>query len=72
MVLELAVKGALDRLANAARQVDVGRIDNEPVGILLYADDPVERMLPLLGFLLVADEPDNLLFVLSGEGTLQG
>ena len=43
-----------------------------PSAILLNADDPIERMLLLLGFLLMADEPDNLLFVLAGEVTLQG
>jgi hypothetical protein len=43
-----------------------------PSAILLDADDPIERMLLLLGFLLMADEPDNLLFVLAGEVALQG
>jgi hypothetical protein len=30
-----------------------------PSAILLDAEDPIERMLLLLGFLLMADEPDN-------------
>ena len=42
IVLDLAVEGALDRLANAARQVDVCRVDLDPVRVLLDTDDPVE------------------------------
>src|SRR5271168_1821480 len=52
IVLDFAVKGALDCLANAARQVDVRRVDHDPLRIILDADDPVERMLLLLRFLL--------------------
>jgi hypothetical protein len=39
MVLDLAVEGALDRLADAARQMDVGRVDNDPLRVILDADD---------------------------------
>jgi hypothetical protein len=47
-VLNFAVEGALDRLANAPRQVNIRRVDHDPLGILRDANDPVERMLLLL------------------------
>src|SRR5262249_49108809 len=70
-VFDLAVEGALDRLAYAARQVDIRRIDHEPLRVLFDADDPVERMFLLFCLLLMAGEVDHLLLVLAGEITSQ-
>src|SRR5271166_1041260 len=69
--LDLAVEGALHRFANAARQVDVRRVDHQALRILLDADDPIERMLRLLRLLLMVRQADHLLFVLPGEITPQ-
>jgi hypothetical protein len=50
------VEGAFHRLANAARQMNVRRVDNDPLRVLFDADDPVERMLLLLGLFLMPGE----------------
>ncbi len=71
MIFDLAVERALDRLADPPRQMDVGRVDRDPRGVLLDADDPVERVLILFDFLLVARQAKHLLPVLCGEGTGQ-
>jgi len=70
-VLDLAVKRALYRLANAARQVNVGRVDHQPLRVPLDADDPIEWVLFILRFLLVASQADHFLFVLLGEVAAQ-
>lgn len=62
---------ALDRLANMARQMDVGRVDHEPPDAILDADDAVQRMLFLFPFLLVTGQTDHFLFVFPGEFTLE-
>jgi len=69
---EIAVKGALDGLAEAARQVDVGGVDHQPLGRVGDSHDAVERMFDLFGGLLVARQADDLLLVLLGEGAVQG
>jgi hypothetical protein len=51
--------------------MDVGRVDRDPRGVLLDADDPVERVLVLFDFLLVARQAKHLLPVLCGEGAAQ-
>jgi hypothetical protein len=43
MHLDIAVEGALDCLADAARQMDVRRVDHDAVRILLDADNPIKR-----------------------------
>src|SRR6516225_5143947 len=72
IVLNLAVEGALDRLANAARQVDVRRVDHDSVRVLLDTNDPVEWMFFLFRFLLMAGQVDHLLLVFAYEITFQG
>jgi hypothetical protein len=54
MRVELAVEGAVDRLANTPRQVDVRRVDHDSPRILPNAHNAVQRMLVLLDFFLVA------------------
>ena len=71
MTLDLAVEGALDCLANATRQMDVRRSDHEPLRVILNADDPVERMLPLFCVLLVASQADHLILLLLAEVATQ-
>ena len=38
------MKGALKRLADAPRQMDIGRVNHNPVRFLLDTHDAVERM----------------------------
>ena len=54
ILIEAAVEGAFDGFADPARQVDVCRVDDNPVSILVDRDNAVERMLALFGFLLMA------------------
>jgi len=65
------VEGALDRLANPARQMDVCCVDHDSLRVLLDANDPVERMLLFLCLLLMAGQMDHLLLVRMGEITFQ-
>ena len=61
MSLQLALVGTLHRLADAARQMDIGGVDHDSVVPLLDVHDPVEGVLLALGLLLVAGELQNLI-----------
>jgi hypothetical protein len=60
MHVELAVEGALYGIPEAARQMDVGRVNHQRLGRVLDLDDAVERVFTLLGILLIAQETDDL------------
>jgi hypothetical protein len=53
ILIEAAVEGAFHGFADPARQVDVCRIDDDPVSILLDVDNAIERVLALFGLLLM-------------------
>ena len=63
ILVEAAVEGALHGFADPARQVDVCRINDDAVSILVDVDDAVERMLALFGFLLVTCQTNDLLLL---------
>ena len=65
------MEGALHGFGDPARQVDVRRINDDAVGILVDVDDAVERMLALFGFLLVTRQTNDLLLLPGFEGTTQ-
>jgi hypothetical protein len=44
------------------------RIDDDSFCVLVDADDAIERMLALFGFLLMARQADDLLDLLPSEG----
>src|SRR6516164_7335007 len=50
MLLEAAVEGVLGGFADPARQMNVCRLDDDALRILVDADDSVQRMLALFGF----------------------
>lgn len=56
MLIEGAVKGPFDGFADPARQVDVCRVDDDPFRLFVDANDSVEWMLALFGFLLMAHQ----------------
>src|SRR5579883_2340510 len=72
MEIDLAVKRSLQRCANAARQVDIGREHDEPVIRFGDGDDAVERVLTRFGRFLVAHQADDLGPVLPGKAAMQG
>jgi hypothetical protein len=51
ILLDLTVESPSNRLANAARQVDVRGIDHDSPRVFLDTDDAVERLLLLLGLI---------------------
>ena len=65
------MEGAFHGFADPARQVEVCRIDDDPVSILADVDDAVERMLALFGFPLMARQTKDLLLLLASEGAAQ-
>jgi hypothetical protein len=60
---------AFHGFADPSRQVDVRRIDNDPLSILVDVNDAVEQMLALFGFLLMARQTNDLRLLLASEGT---
>ena len=66
------MEGALQRLAEAARQVNIRRVYHQPLCRLLDADDAVERVLALLRCLLVARQADHLVLALGRDCAVQG
>jgi hypothetical protein len=64
MLVESAMQGALGGFADPARQMNVCRVDDNPLCILLDTDDAVERMLALFGFLLVTRQANDFLGLL--------
>ena len=62
------MEGAFYGFADPARQVDVCRVDDDPVSIFVDRDDAVERMLALFGFLLMARQTNDLILLLRSEG----
>jgi hypothetical protein len=71
ILIDAAVEGAFYSFADPARRVDVCRVDDDPVGILVDLDDAVERVLALFGFLLMARQTQDLLPLLASEGAAQ-
>ena len=65
------MEGALHGFADSARQVDVCRVDDDPVSILVDLDNAVERMLAFFGFLLMARQTKDLLLLLASEDATQ-
>jgi hypothetical protein len=63
MFTEGAVKGALDGFTNAARQMNVCRVDHDLVRILVDTHYAVERMLGLFGLLLMTRQVDDFLYL---------
>jgi hypothetical protein len=55
------VKSPFDGFAYPARQVDVCRVDDDPFRLFVDANDSVEWMLALFGFLLMAHQANHLL-----------
>src|SRR6516225_907069 len=64
ILFEAAAEGAVYGFADPARQVDVCRLDDDPVSILIDLDNAVERMLALFGFLLMARQTNDLILLL--------
>src|SRR5579885_3174630 len=69
MVLEGALECPVDRRADPARQLDIGRGDHHAVFALLDANDPVGRTLTLLGQPLLVGDADDLSAVRPNETT---
>jgi hypothetical protein len=72
MPLERAVKRALDRFANAAREMDIRGVNNDLIRTLFDIDDAVERMLRFLGRILVAREIYHICLLLGRQRAAQG
>src|SRR6516165_3282726 len=71
ILVEVAVQGAFHGFADPARQVDVCRIDDDSVSILLDRNNTVERMFALFGFLLMACQANDLLLLLASKSATQ-
>ena len=72
MRLELAMKRALDRFANATREMDIRGVDNDLLQTLFDIDDAVVRMLRFLVCLLVAREIYHIHLLLGRQRAAQG
>ena len=64
------MEGALHGFTDPVRQMDICCIDGG-AGILVDADDAIERMLALFGFLLMAHQVNHLLNLLPSEVAVQ-
>ena len=71
MLLEAAVEGVLGGFGDPAREVNVCRLDDDALHILVDADDSVQRMLALFGFLLVARQVDDFLGLLWPKAAME-
>jgi hypothetical protein len=72
VVLEVALVGGVQSIADIAREVDVGRRDQRAAGgVRLDRDDALERMLRPLRRLPVADQVQDLIAVGGEELALQ-
>jgi len=65
------MEGALHGFTDPVRQMDICCIDGDAACILVDADDAIERMLALFGFLLMAHQVNHLLNLLASEVTVQ-
>jgi hypothetical protein len=72
MTLKLAVKGALNRFADAAREMDIRGGDDDLIQTLFDINDAVERMLRFLIRLLVTRKIDHIRLLLGRERAAQG
>src|SRR5579864_3920571 len=76
VVVEMTVKGALecppDCLADPYRQLNVGRVHDDPVTALLDIDDAIERALALLALRLLTRGADQHRPVRPHESPVQG
>jgi hypothetical protein len=61
------MEGALHGFTDPVRQMDICCIDGDAACILVDADDAIERMLALFGFLLMAHQVNHLLNLLPSE-----
>ena len=65
------MKGPLGGLADAPRQVNVWRINDDAFRLFIDADDAVERMLALFGFLLMAGQMDDFVDLLRRKAAVE-
>jgi hypothetical protein len=72
MTLKLAVKGALNRFADAAREMDIRGGDDDPIKTLFDIDDAVEWVLRFFVRLLMARKIDHIRLLLGRERAAQG
>jgi len=71
MEFGFAMPRPLLRFADAAREVNVGGVDDEPLGRFFDVNDAVEGMFLFFRFLLVTGEADHLRPVLVNKRTAQ-
>jgi hypothetical protein len=65
-----AVEGALHSGANPARQVDIGRRNDDRFVLVFDADNAVERVLSFFGVLLMSRQANNLVHLPSSKNAV--